>query len=121
MYGVVEIAGHQYKVEAGKVIDVQKLDQEVGQEVSFSDVLFIGGTTPLVGTPTVAGAAVKAKIVKQDRSKKIIMMKRAPGKWRKRRGHRQCFTSLLITAIEDGKGNSAKIDLESKVAQKFLK
>ena len=64
MYSVVEIAGHQYKVKAGDLIDVQKLSDEVGTEVTLDKVLFVGGDKTAVGTPVVEGATVKAKIIK---------------------------------------------------------
>ena len=64
MYGVVEIAGHQYKVKAGDVIDVQKLSAEAGSDVTLDKVLFVGGEKTSVGTPNVAGASVTARVVK---------------------------------------------------------
>lgn len=121
MYGVVEIAGHQYLVRPGDVIDVDKLAQETGADVDFDSVLFVGGKNPVVGQPTVNGAKVSAKVVKQDRSRKILVFKRRPGQYQKRKGHRKHFTSLLITEINDGNGNNAKIDAKSKNAQRFLK
>lgn len=119
MYSIVEINGHQYKVNAGDLIDVEKLDAEVGSTVDLNKVLFIGGDSPVLGTPIVHGATIKAKVVKQDRSRKILVFKRSPGSWRRRKGHRQCFTALVITEINNGKGQSAKIDTNSKTAQKF--
>ena len=76
MYSVVEIAGHQYRVKAGDLIDVQKLSDEVGTEVTLDKVLFVGGDKTAVGTPVVEGATVKAKIIKTDRARKIIVFKR---------------------------------------------
>ena len=64
MYGIVEIKGHQYKVKAGDIIDVQKMEEEVGSKVEFDQVLFIGGDSPKVGTPVVSGAKVVAEVVK---------------------------------------------------------
>lgn len=100
MYGVVEIAGHQYRVQEGDIIDVQKLDGEVGGKVEFDQVLFVGGDTPKVGAPTVAGAKVTGEIVKQGRSRKVIVFKRKPGKYQKKNGHRQYFTGVKITGIK---------------------
>ncbi len=119
MYGIVEISGHQYKVKAGDILDVQKLDKEEGQTVDLDRVLFVGGESPSVGSPLVEGAVVKAKVIKNDRSRKLLVFKRRPGKWQKRRGHRQSFTSLLITEIFDGSGQTSQIDAESEVAKKF--
>ena len=120
MYSVVEIKGHQYRVSPGDVIDVEKIEAEVGQTLSFDDVLFVGGENPVLGFPKVQGAKITAKVVKQDRSKKILMMKRKPGKYQKKKGHRQSFTCLFITTIEDGRGQKQEIDNSSERAKKFL-
>ena len=122
MYSVVEITGHQYKVQAGDLIDVEKINSvEEGSMVEFDRVLFIGGEKPVVGAPVVAGAKVKAKLIRNDRARKIVVFKRKPGKYDKKNGHRQHFSALLITEIVDGEGNSIKIDANSKNAQKYLK
>ncbi len=121
MYGIVEIGGHQYSVKSGDVLDVEKLESEVGSVVSFDKVLFIGGDAPKVGKPVVSGAQVTAKIIRQGKGEKVIVFKRAPGKWRRKNGHRQLFTSLLITSVKDGAGKVSEIDKASKEAQKYLK
>ncbi|AYF45622.1 MULTISPECIES: 50S ribosomal protein L21 [Halobacteriovorax] len=100
MYGVVEIQGHQYRVEAGMTIDVQKLDQEAGSTVEFDKVLFVGGESAKVGAPTVDGAKVVAEVVRHDRSRKVIVFKRKPGKYQKKNGHRQHFTTLKIKEVK---------------------
>lgn len=121
MYGVVEISGHQYKVQAGDVLDVEKLSNEAGSSVELDKVLFIGGEKPQVGLPTVSGATITAKVIKHEKSRKIIAFKRKPGMYQKKMGHRQQYTALLITEINDGNGNVTKIDADSKAAKKFLK
>jgi large subunit ribosomal protein L21 len=121
MYGVVEISGHQYKVQAGDVLDVEKLASDEGSTVELDKVLFIGGENTLVGAPTVSGAKVTAKVIKHDRSRKIIVFKRKPGMYKKKNGHRQHYTALLITEVNDGAGNITKIDAKSKNAEKYLK
>ena len=100
MYGIVEIAGHQYRVKEGDIIDVQKLDAEVGSKVEFDRVLFVGGDAPKVGTPVVSGAKVTAEVVKQCRSRKVIVFHRKPGKYQKKNGHRQYLTELKIDSIK---------------------
>lgn len=100
MYGVVEIKGHQYRVKEGDIVDVQKMDAEVGSTVELDRVLFIGGDAPKVGTPVVEGAKITAEVVRQARSRKIIVMRRSPGKYRKKNGHRQHYTALKITGIK---------------------
>lgn len=118
MYSVVEIKGHQYKLSAGDMIDVEKIDAEVGATLSFDQVLLIGGTTTVVGVPTVAGAKVTATVVRQGRTRKILVLKRKPGAYRKKNGHRQCYTALLVTEISDGKGGVSKAEAKTKAAKK---
>ncbi len=120
MYGVVEIGGHQYRVKAGDVLDVEKLSNEAGSTVELDQVLYVGGEKPLVGLPTVEGAKISAKVIKHDRSRKIIVFKRKPGMYRRKNGHRQHYTALLITEVNDGQGNVDKIDAKSAAAKKFL-
>ena len=100
MYGIVEIKGHQYRVQEGDVVDVQKLEGEIGSAVELDNVLFIGGDAPKVGTPVVAGAKVEAEIIRQARSRKIIVSVRKPGKYTKKNGHRQHYTALKIKSIK---------------------
>lgn len=121
MYGVVEIGGHQYRVQAGDVLDVQKLNEEAGSTIELDKVLFVGGDKALVGTPTLSGAKVTAKVIRHDRDRKIIVFKRKPGAYKRKNGHRQHYTSLLITELNDGQGGTAKIDSDSKNAKKYLK
>ena len=121
MYGVVEIAGHQYRVQAGDIIDVQKLAAEVGSDVTLDKVLFVGGEKTAVGTPLVSGATVTAKVIKTDRSRKLLVFKRKPGMYKKRKGHRQHYTSLFITELNDGQGGTSKVDAKSEKAKKYLK
>ena len=121
MYSVVEIKGHQYKVKAGDLIDVERIEIEVGKTLDFDKVLLIGGTTTIVGIPTVGGAKVTAKVVKQGRTRKILVLKRKPGGSRRKNGHRQNYTGLLITEITDGKGGVAKAEARTKAAPKAAK
>ena len=121
MYGVVEVKGHQYKVQPGDIIDVEKMDAEEGKTLDLDQVLFVGGDKPVVGTPTVSNAKVSVKVVRQARSRKVIVFKRAPGKWRKKNGHRQNYTALLVTAVDNGQGQKAEIEKEHKNAKKYLK
>ena len=106
MYGIVEISGHQYRVKPGDVIDVQKIEGESGAGVNFDRVLFVGGESVRVGTPLVAGATVKAKVLHQSKSKKMLGATRSPGLFFKRKNHRQSYTALLITELNDGQGKT---------------
>jgi large subunit ribosomal protein L21 len=101
MYAIIKTGGKQYCVEVGKKISVEKLDAEVGAEVAFEDVLFIGGEDVKIGAPFIAGAKVTAKVVEQGKGKKIRIFKyKAKSNYRRRQGHRQPFTMLEVTAIE---------------------
>ncbi|RLA60575.1 MAG: 50S ribosomal protein L21 [Epsilonproteobacteria bacterium] len=121
MYSVVEISGHQYKVSAGDLIDVQKLTADEGSSVDFDKVYFVSGDKPVIGFPVIDGAKVTAKVIRHDKAKKVLVFKRKPGLYQKRMGHRQQFTALLITEVTDGNGNSEKIDSASDRAKKYLK
>ena len=114
MYTVVEIKGHQYKLSAGDLIDVERIEAGVGSSVTFDNVLLVGGSKTIVGAPVVGGASVTAKVVKQGRTRKILVLKRKPGAYRKKNGHRQCFTGLLITEINDGQGGVTKAEAKAK-------
>jgi large subunit ribosomal protein L21 len=101
MFAVVRTGGKQYKVANGDIIRVEKLAGEAGQSIQLDEVLLIsdnGGTT--IGTPVVAGAAVTAEVVAQDRGPKIIVFKKKRRQnYRRKNGHRQDLTVLRITGI----------------------
>jgi len=102
MYAVVKTGGKQYRVSLGDRVKIEKIPGEVGAEVNFDQVLMIGGTDDVkVGTPVVSGATVSARIVKQDRSRKVTVFKfkRRQG-YKKKQGHRQSYTQVEITGIE---------------------
>lgn len=100
MYAVIKTGGKQYKVAAGDKLRVEKLTGNVGDSVTFGEVLLIGGDALKIGQPLVAGAKVEAKITAQDRAKKIIVFKfRRRKNYRRKAGHRQPFTALEITGI----------------------
>ena len=101
MYAIIETGGKQYKVSEGDVVFIEKLDVEENAEITFDKVLLAGeGDTVKVGTPTVEGATVSAKVHKNGKAKKVIVfkMKRKKNE-RKRRGHRQPYTKVEITAV----------------------
>ncbi|MBL8612999.1 MAG: 50S ribosomal protein L21 [Myxococcales bacterium] len=100
-YAVIRTGGKQYRVKQGDTLHVEKLDGNVGDSITLSDVLLVGGDALKVGTPLVAGAKVEAKITAQDRGKKIIVFKfRRRKNYRRKNGHRQPFTALQITGIK---------------------
>ena len=101
MYAIVKTGGKQYKVANGDVIRVEKIEAEAGASITLDDVLMVGdaGATT-IGTPTVAGAAVVAEVVAQDRGPKIIVFKKKRRQnYRRKNGHRQDLTVLRITGI----------------------
>jgi large subunit ribosomal protein L21 len=100
MYAVIKTGGKQLRVEEGQTIWVEKLNAEEGEVVVFDEVLLIGGEKTKVGAPLVDGATVTAKVEKQGKSKKIIVFKYKPKKnYRKKQGHRQPYTRLVIEKI----------------------
>ena len=102
MYAVVETGGKQYKCEVGQSIYVEKLDVEAGETVVLDKVLLISDKTAKVGTPYIKGATVSAKVEKQGKEKKIVIFKykQKKGSTRRKQGHRQPYTKLIIEAIE---------------------
>jgi large subunit ribosomal protein L21 len=100
MYAIIETGGKQIKVEEGQVIYVEKLGADQGETVTFDKVLFVGGENVQVGSPTVSGATVTAKVEKQGRQKKITVFKyKAKKNYRKKQGHRQPYTKVTIEKI----------------------
>ena len=102
MYAVLTTGGKQYKVSEGDVIYVEKLNVEVDSTVELTDVLAVSnGETLKVGTPVVEGAKVVAKVVAQGKAKKITVFKyKAKKDYRRKNGHRQPYTKLVIEKIE---------------------
>ncbi len=101
MYAVILSGGKQYRVCSGDIVYVEKLDAKEGDEVTFSEVLAAGDENGIkVGTPTVKGASVTGKVVKQVKSKKVTVFTYRPKKDSKRKlGHRQQYTKVEITAV----------------------
>lgn len=98
MYAIFITGGKQYRAAEGESIFVEKLEGEAGQEVFFDQVLLVGDK---VGTPLVKGAKVTGTIEKQGKGKKIIVFKmKAKKNYRKKQGHRQAYTKVLIKSIE---------------------
>ena len=119
MYAVIKTGGKQYRVQAGDLLVVEKLDGEPGAEVAFGDVLLLGdGEAITVGAPLVDGAKVSATLIETRKGEKVKIFKKIRRQgYRRTRGHRQSETVLRVTAI-DGAGKSAKwdgkVDLTSK-------
>ncbi|MDR1008817.1 MAG: 50S ribosomal protein L21 [Rickettsiales bacterium] len=98
MFAIFKSGGKQYKVEVGETLSVERLDAKGA--VEFAEVLMMDGK---VGSPTVAGAKVKAKVVAHDRADKIIVFKKKRRQnYRRKQGHRQLRTVVKITDIIGG-------------------
>jgi len=99
MYAVIRAGGKQYRVSEGDKLKVEKLDGDVGGKVAFDVLMVGGGGEPRVGKPVVAGAAVEGQIVAQGKSRKVIHFRKKKEGWTKKRGHRQPYTEVVITAV----------------------
>ncbi len=105
MYAVFKTGGKQYRVEKGDTLRVEKVAGEVGEAVTFGEVLLVADPTsagdPIkLGRPLVGGAKVEATIVRQGLGPKLVVFKfRRRKNYRRKRGHRQPFTALQITNI----------------------
>jgi large subunit ribosomal protein L21 len=101
MYAIVEIAGQQFKVEKDRFLYTHRLAGEEGAALVFDKVLLIDNEGLIaVGVPTVAGASVSGKILEHVKGEKVIVFKKKRRKgYKKKNGHRQLFTKVLIEAI----------------------
>jgi large subunit ribosomal protein L21 len=103
MFAVIQAGGRQYRIAPGEVLRVPHLAGETGETVEFAEVLLVGGENAVIGVPTVAGAKVVGKVVRQGRDKKVISFKFTRRKgYEKMRGHRQDYTDILIQDIVQG-------------------
>ena len=101
MYAIVEIAGQQFKVEKDKKLFVHRLEASVGESVDFEKVLLVDNDGKIaVGTPTVKGAKVSAKVLEHVKGDKVIVFKKKRRKtYQKMNGHRQQFTQIQVETI----------------------
>ena len=101
MYAIIRTGGHQYRVAPGDIIEVERLEGEPGSQVELGDVLMLSGDNGVqVGTPTVGGAKVIAKVLSQGKGEKIVIFKFKPKKrYRRKTGHRQNITMLSILEV----------------------
>ncbi|MCF6357112.1 MAG: 50S ribosomal protein L21 [Draconibacterium sp.] len=101
MYAIVEIAGQQFKVEKDKKLFVHRLDAEQGDSLDFEKVLLVDNDGKVaVGTPTVKGAKVTAKVLEHVKGDKVIVFKKKRRKgYKKKNGHRQLFTQIQVETI----------------------
>jgi len=120
MYAIVEMAGQQFKVAKDQKVYVHRLQTEEGKKVTFDNVLLLDdGTNVTVGAPAIDGAAVEAKVIKHLRGDKVIVFhkKRRKG-YRKKNGHRQSLTEIVIESIVSKGAKKTKAAEPKKAAPK---
>lgn len=101
MYAVVEFKGKQYRADVGAILRVDSFAAEKGAEVSMDKVLLLSGDSVKVGSPYVAGAAVKTTVQDQIKGDKVVVFKYKPKKdYRRTQGHRQRYTLLKVEDIQ---------------------
>ena len=100
MYAIIRTGGKQYNVSVGDEVLVEKLNADVGEEVSFEVLMLADDSGIKIGTPVVEGVSAKAEVVEHGKGKKVIVFKCKPKKnYRKKQGHRQPYTMVKIKAI----------------------
>jgi len=119
MYAIVEIAGHQFKVEKDQRVFVNRLATEEGSKVDFDNVLLIGdGNNVTLGAPAIDGAQVSAKVLKHLKGDKVIVFKKKRRKgYRVKNGHRQSLTEIVIESITASGAKKAAPKKEAKKAE----
>ena len=102
MYAIFETGGKQYRVQEGDVLFIERLTAAEGEVVTFDRVLAVSNDNGLtIGAPLLAGATVSAKVAKHDKAKKIVIFKyKAKKNYRRKQGHRQPFTQIVIDKIQ---------------------
>ena len=121
MYAVVNSGGKQYKVQQGQILRVEKIPGDVGNPVTFERVLmFSDGENVSIGQPALEDIVVEGHIVEQGKAKKIIVFKYKKRKrYRRKKGHRQEFTAVLIDGIKSKaqKSSETKDEAEAKAPE----
>ena len=124
-FAIIETGGKQYKVSASKILEIEKLDVKVGETIKFKNVLLLNDDkTTEIGSPSIAGATVEAKLLDNVKDRTILIFhKRRRKHSRKKNGHRQRHSKIQITKIysKDGKLIAAAgtpIKAEKNVAKK---
>lgn len=123
MYAIVEIAGHQFKVSKDLKVYVNRLASEEGSKISFDKVLLLddNGTITL-GAPAIEGASVEAKVLQHLKGDKVIVFKKKRRKgYKKRNGHRQYLTQIVIEGISATGGTKKAAPKAEKAAPKAAK
>jgi large subunit ribosomal protein L21 len=120
MYAVIETGGKQYRVQPGDFLQIEKLDGEVGTALKFDQVLFFSkadseNAAITLGKPFISGASVQAEVVGQGRGEKILIVKMKRRKqYRRTQGHRQEYTQVLVTAVDNGSDQKLALTADDK-------
>ncbi len=115
MFAIIRTGGKQYRVQAGDVVRVQKLEKNPGETFDLTDVLMVGGDKSFIGSAA-KNAKVTVTVVRQDREAKITVFKKKRRQgYRRTHGHRQDFTELFVAAITSPDGQTAKADSKPQV------
>jgi large subunit ribosomal protein L21 len=120
MFAVIKTGGRQYRVVPDDVLEVGKIEGEVGTIVQLAEVLVVGGDTPVLGVPTVKGASVAVEVLQHKRGPKVIAFKKRRRKnSRRKRGYRDEITVLRVTEIltNDAKPSIGPRPKKEKVAK----
>jgi large subunit ribosomal protein L21 len=123
MYAVIESGGKQYRVQPGDVVQIEKIEGEMGAAVKFEQVLFSSKANAenaqvWIGKPYLAGALVQGEVVGQGRGEKLFITKMKRRKqYRRNQGHRQFYTQILITNVDTGAGEKLALSAEDKKAK----
>jgi len=101
MFAVLKTGGKQYKVQKGDVLRIEKLAAAAGDKIQFNEILMVGGDAPVIGAPTVDGAAVQAEVIDQIKGEKLIhyVKRRRKHSSQRTKGHRQHLTLVRVTDI----------------------
>lgn len=111
MYAIIKTGGKQYKVQAGDILQVEKLEQDLGAEFNISEILMVSGDKSHIGTPLVKDAKVTVVVTKQAKTRKIIVFKKKRRQgYRKFGTHKQFFTELFVKSITSPDGQVSKTD-----------
>ena len=105
MYAVIDLTGKQQRVEKNEIVRIDKLDKNIGDDVEFEKIILLKTESGevIIGAPYIEKVKVLAKVVDQDRAKKIIVFKKKRRKgYKKKQGHRQDYTEIQITDIING-------------------
>lgn len=123
MYAVISTGGKQYRVQPGDIVQIEKLEGDVGTPVQFEQVLFCSKpgaekSEIWMGKPLLNGANVDGEIVGQGRGEKILIMKfKRRKQYRRKQGHRQNYTQVLVTGLKNGSGEAVTLSDADKKAK----